>query len=159
MTPNRKVPCRSRDQASLPLRRPSPLCRDCLARRVESGDHIGDNINRRVVNAIAFPRDRVENVQKVLIEIQDRVRFAGSAREDRRLKLFTVSRMTSKPTPTSRTISSMLSTRNVVRISACSGGMFCTPRGRPPGPWLRAPIEVRRPASGRRPLRKADRNA
>jgi SAM-dependent methyltransferase len=40
-------------------------------------------------------------------------------------KVFTVSRITSKPTPTSRTISSWLSTRSVACISACSGGMFC----------------------------------
>jgi hypothetical protein len=32
---------------------------------VEGGDHIGHDLDGRVINAVAFPRDRAENLQEV----------------------------------------------------------------------------------------------
>jgi hypothetical protein len=53
---------------------------------VEGGDHIRHDLDGRVINAVAFPRDRVENLQEVFIEIKDWVWLAGFARQDGRLK-------------------------------------------------------------------------
>ena len=64
-------------------------------------------------------RDR--RLVEILVEIEDRIGRAGLRARMAGSKLLTVSRMTSKPTPTSTTISSWLSTRSVVRINECSG--------------------------------------
>src|ERR1700720_1742315 len=60
----------------------------CQARRaeivsqgaVEGGDHIGHDLDGREINAVASPRDRVENLQEVFIKIKDWVWLAGYAR-------------------------------------------------------------------------------
>jgi hypothetical protein len=53
---------------------------------VEGGDHIGHHLDERVINAIASPRDGIENLQEVFIEIKNWVWLAGFPRQDGRLK-------------------------------------------------------------------------
>src|SRR5579885_380047 len=49
---------------------------------IERGNHIGHDLDGRVIDAVALPLGRVEDFQKVFIEIKDRVRFAGLACEN-----------------------------------------------------------------------------
>ena len=53
---------------------------------VERGDHIGHDLDRRVIDAIALARGGIEHLQEVFVKIQDRIGLSGPSRKDSRLE-------------------------------------------------------------------------
>ena len=124
MTPSRKVPVPDAGRATS-RRHPSGLpSRDFRAMLGRAPRPCRSRLRLACSRRRIFSRRRIEDLKEIFVEVEDRVRVAGLSHENGGIEAVDGVEDDVEADPDVATISSMLSTRSVVRSRECSGGMF-----------------------------------